>query len=159
MAHILHVNKMLMPASAFFGLLATLAGEYGILVILVAIVIILDVITGILRALATGEPLSSKKGTQGFWKKISLLFGVAFGFFLDLAAPVLLEVVNIKLPFERTLLFGSVICCYAILNESISICENLLKANKMILPKWLKKLLQGAKDEIDKGGEKDADNK
>ena len=153
----MHINKMLMPASAFFGLWATLAGQYGILIILVAFAVVMDVITGLLRCLATGEAISSKKGTQGFWKKISLLFGVAFGFFLDASTPILLEMVHFSLPWEKTLLFGSIISCYAILNESISICENLLKANKKTLPKWLKKILQGAKEEIEKGGEKDND--
>ena len=55
------------------------------------------------------------------------------------------------------LLFGSIVGVYIILNESISITENILKANKQSVPKWLKKLLTGAKgkiDEMDKDGDK-----
>ncbi|MBQ2015661.1 MAG: phage holin family protein, partial [Clostridia bacterium] len=47
---------------------------------------------------------------------------------------------------------------YIILNESISICENIYKANKKSLPKWIKKLLSGAKGKIDEmGDEKDVE--
>ena len=115
--------------------------------------IALDVISGWIRAGATGEPITSEKGTRGFWKKMILLFSMAFAFFLDIAIPTVLDVVNITLPFEKTLLFGSVVGVYIILNESISIAENIYKANKKALPKWLKRLLTGARDEIDKKGQ------
>ena len=154
------MNKYLLGAAAFFGTMATLAEQYVILILLVAAAIVLDVITGLIRCGATGEKLSSDKGTKGFWKKIMLLVSLFFAFFLDVSIPTILEVVNIKLPFEKSLLFGSIVAVYIILNESISICENILKANKMALPKWLKKLLQDAKKEVDeKGAGKDADNK
>ena len=145
-----HINTMLLPASAIVGLFTTAASEYLPLIILVAVAIALDVASGLIRAAATGEAITSKKGTRGFWKKMILLFSMAFAFFLDIATPVLLEIVNIKLPFEKTLLFGSIVCVYIVLNESISIAENIIKTNNKALPKWLKKLLQGAKDEIDK---------
>ena len=144
------INKTLVPASAIVGMFTTAASEYLLLIILVAVAITLDVASGLIRAAATGEAITSKKGTRGFWKKMILLFSMAFAFFLDIATPALLQVVNIKLPFEKTLLFGSVVCVYIVLNESISIAENIIKANNKALPKWLKKLLQGARDEIDK---------
>jgi phage-related holin len=131
-----------------------MAEQYLILIILVALVICLDVISGLIRSVATGIPITSAKGTKGFWKKMILLFSMAFAFFLDIALPTLLNVVKIQLPFERSLLFGSIVGVYIILNESISIAENIMKTNNKSLPKWLKKLLTGAKDEIDKKGEK-----
>ena len=145
-----YINKLLAPASVVGGLICTLAEEYLLLIILVASAIALDVISGLIRAAATGEAITSKKGTKGFWKKMILLFSMAFAFFLDVATPALLQVVSIKLPFEKTLIFGSVVCVYIVLNESISIIENIMKTNNKALPKWLKRLLQGAKDEIDK---------
>lgn len=146
-------NKVLMALSALLGLIGSIAQEYVVLIILVAVVIALDVISGLIRAAATGEPITSKKGTQGFWKKMILLFSMAFAFFLDIAIPLVLNVVSIKLPFEQSLLFGSIVGVYIILNESISIVENIYKTNRKALPKWLKRLLTGARDEIDKKGE------
>ena len=154
------MNRYLLGASAIIGTIATLAEAYIVLVILVAAAIVLDVITGLIRCFATGEKLSSAKGTKGFWKKIMLLAAMLFAFFLDLALPSIMEVVKIEMPFGKTLLFGSIVGVYIILNESISICENILKANSMALPKWLKKLFQDAKKDIDEGGkENGSDNK
>lgn len=154
------MNRYILGASALLGTLATLAEQYTVLIVLVAAAIVLDVITGLIRCGATGEKLSSEKGTKGFWKKIMLLASLLFAFFLDVSIPTILGVVNVTLPFQKSLLFGSIVGVYIILNESISICENILKANKMALPKWLKKLLQDAKKEVDeKGAGKDVDNK
>lgn len=154
------MNRYVLGASAIIGTIATLAEAYIVLVILVAAAICLDVITGLIRCFATGEKLSSAKGTKGFWKKIMLLAAMLFAFFLDLALPSIMEVVKIEMPFGKTLLFGSIVGVYIILNESISICENILKANSMALPKWLKKLFQDAKKDIDEGGkESGSDNK
>ena len=152
------MNKYVLGASAILGTIATLAEQYVILIILVAAAIVLDVITGLVKCFAIGEKLSSDKGTRGFWKKIMLLVSLLFAFFLDVSIPTILEVVSIKLPFEKSLLFGSIVGVYIILNESISICENILKANKMALPRWLKKLFQDAKKDIDEGGQKNGDN-
>lgn len=152
------MNKYVLGASAILGTIATLAEQYVVLIILVAAAIVLDVITGLVKCFAIGEKLSSDKGTRGFWKKIMLLVSLLFAFFLDVSIPTILEVVSIKLPFEKSLLFGSIVGVYIILNESISICENILKANKMALPRWLKKLFQDAKKDIDEGGQKNGNN-
>lgn len=149
-----HVNKTLLAISGAVGLVATMAEQYIVLIILVAVAICLDIIAGLIRSVATGVPITSARGTKGFWKKMILLFSMAFAFFLDLAFPLLLDVVNIKLPFERSLLFGSIVGVYIILNESISIAENIMKTNNKSLPKWIKKILTGAKQEIDEKGDK-----
>ena len=154
-----HINKTLLAISGAVGLIATMAEQYIILIILVAVAICLDIIAGLIRSVATGVPITSARGTKGFWKKMILLFSMAFAFFLDLAFPLLLDVVNIKLPFERSLLFGSIVGVYIILNESISIAENIMKTNNKSLPKWIKKILTGAKQEIDEKGDKKDETK
>ena len=154
------MNKYLLGISAVLGAMATLAEAYVVLVILVAAAIVLDVITGLVKCFATGEKLSSEKGQKGFWKKIMLLMALLFAFFLDVSLPAIMDVVKIQTPFDKSLLFGSIVGVYIILNESISICENIIKANKMALPKWLKKLFQDAKKDIDEGGKQSgSDNK
>lgn len=152
------MNRYILSASAILGTVATLLEAYVVLVILVACAIVLDVITGLVKCFATGEKLSSEKGQKGFWKKIMLLMALLFAFFLDVSIPAVMEVVKIQMPFEKSLLFGSIVGVYIILNESISICENIIKANRMALPKWLKKLFQDAKKEIDEGGKENGSN-
>ena len=152
------MNRYILGVSAILGTVATLLEAYLVLVILVACAIVLDVITGLVKCFATGEKLSSEKGQKGFWKKIMLLMALLFAFFLDVSIPAVMEVVKIQMPFEKSLLFGSIVGVYIILNESISICENILKANRMALPKWLKKLFQDAKKEIDEGGKENGSN-
>lgn len=152
------MNRYILGVSAILGTVATLLEAYVVLVILVACAIVLDVFTGLVKCFATGEKLSSEKGQKGFWKKIMLLMALLFAFFLDVSIPAVMEVVKIQMPFDKSLLFGSIVGVYIILNESISICENIIKANRMALPKWLKKLFQDAKKEIDEGGQKDGSN-
>lgn len=152
------MNRYILSVSAILGTVATLLEAYVVLVILVACAIVLDVITGLVKCFATGEKLSSEKGQKGFWKKIMLLMALLFAFFLDVSIPAVMEVVKIQMPFEKSLLFGSIVGVYIILNESISICENIIKANRMALPKWLKKLFQDAKKEIDEGGKENGSN-
>ena len=152
------MNRYILSVSAILGTVATLLEAYVVLVILVACAIVLDVFTGLVKCFATGEKLSSEKGQKGFWKKIMLLMALLFAFFIDVSIPAVMEVVKIQMPFEKSLLFGSIVGVYIILNESISICENIIKANRMALPKWLKKLFQDAKKEIDEGGQKDGSN-
>ena len=68
--------------SVITGGLAAFFGQYGLFIALVAVAVVLDVITGLIKAKATGEGLDSGKATKGFWKKISLFVGLAFGIFL-----------------------------------------------------------------------------
>lgn len=130
------------------GALSVFFKQYTTIIVFVAIVVALDFITGIVKAEVTGEPLSSKKGTRGFWKKVALFVGLFFGFFLDYFIPFVLATINITLPIDGAL-FGMIIGCYIVINESISICENLYTSNPHILPGWISKLLSSAKDQID----------
>lgn len=142
-------------ASLLSGLVASFWGIYGPVMVCVFVIIIMDVITGILKAKALGIPLSSKKGARGFWKKMALITALAFGMFLDVFIPIMLGIVTINLPF--TLPIGTIVGCYIVVNESISVFENIYSINPVALPSWIKKLLDGSKEQIDRGGEHEQD--
>lgn len=125
---------------------------YGPVSVCVLSVIVLDVITGLIKAKATGTPISSKKGIVGFWKKMALIAALAFGIFLDVFIPIMLGVVAVELPFALPI--GTVVGCYIVLNEAISIFENINEAAPTALPKWIKKMLDGAKNTVNSGGDK-----
>ena len=150
-------NKDKIIFSVLVGTITSLYQQYTAILILVILAICLDVITGLIKSKVTGEAINSKKGTVGFWKKMSFLVSFMFGIFMDAFVPVLLSIINIELPFNCP--FGFIIGVYIILNESISICENIYKTNPNAIPKWLKDFLVLAVKEIDDKNNKNKKDK
>ena len=135
-------------ASIVLGAVATFFGQYGILILLVSAAIMLDLFTGLIKAkVSSTETWCSEKCRKGLFKKLALLVGMAFGFFLDWFIPYVLLYVNVSLPFAMP--FAMIICFYIVLNESISISENLYAANPEVMPKWIVKLLVNVKDKLE----------
>ena len=134
--------------SVITGALAAFFGQYGLFIVLVAVAVVLDVVTGLVKAKATGEGLSSEKANKGFWKKISLFVGLLFGIFLDYAAATVLIHAGVNMKIDMP--FALIICAYIILNESISIGENLIAIDPGNMPPWVVKLLRGSKGKIEK---------
>jgi len=138
-------------ASIITGAAAAFFGQYGLFFALVAAAVVLDVITGLVKVKATGEGLSSKKASRGFWKKMSLFAALTFGIFLDYAASHVLLSAGVVIGVETP--FALIICAYIIINEAISIGENLYLSNPDSFPKWIAKRLKVARD----GMEQDVD--
>lgn len=139
--------------SLFTGLIASFWGIYGPVIICVLVAICMDVISGLVASMASGEKISSKVGWIGFWKKMALILALAFGIFMDSFIPILLGTISLELPF--TMPIGTIVGCYIVINEAISIIENINQAAPTALPKWIKKLLEGAGKTIDDGESKD----
>lgn len=139
-----------LATSVITGLVVSFWGVYGSVILCVLIAICMDVVSGLVSAMAAGEKISSKVGWIGFWKKIALILALAFGIFMDSFIPILLGTISLELPF--TMPIGTIVGCYIVINEAISIIENINKAAPTALPKWIKKLLEGAGQTIDKGG-------
>lgn len=140
--------------SAVLGLGASFFGAYAPIFVCVIIAIVFDVVTGLVKSKVIGTPISSTQGTIGFWKKMALFLALFFGVFLDVFIPIMLGIADLNLPFKLPI--GTVIGCYIVINESISIIENINTAAPNSLPKWIKKLLKGAGETIDKGNEDNA---
>ena len=139
--------------SLFTGLIASFWGIYGPVIICVLVAICMDVVSGLVASMASGEKISSKVGWIGFWKKMALILALAFGIFMDSFIPILLGTISLEFPF--TMPIGTIVGCYIVINEAISIIENINKAAPTALPKWIKKMLEGAGKTIDDGGSKD----
>lgn len=140
-------DKIKYILSVIGGFIATATKQYGLILLFVVIGIVFDFVTGLVKSKITGVPWSSKRGFVGFWKKISLLAALFFGVFLDYFIPMSLEkIVSVEVPFA--LPFGLIIGSYIVLNECISICENLYECNPDIIPKWIANLLKNAKGKI-----------
>lgn len=120
--------------------------------------IVLDCVTGIIAERANGHVISSRKGMKGFWKKLMLLAALSFGFFMDVFIPYCMMQLQLDIHMQNAM-FGMVIGCYIVLNESISICENIYRANPEIMPKWIKHMLVAARKQIDMGEKKEISRK
>lgn len=142
------MEKIKWLLSVVLGLVATFMEQYGVMIALVMIAILFDFATGLVKAKISGT-LSSTVGTKGFFKKIALFICLFFGFFLDYAIPYMCRSVSIDITFNTP--FGLIICFYIILNECISICENLYSCNSSIMPKWIVNILHIAKEKLEDG--------
>lgn len=90
---------------------------------------VIDVFTGVLKAVKNKE-LNSTKAREGIYKKASFILFIAFGYLADYA----MDYVNIgfNLPAAAT------ICTLVIITEAISVLENLGQINpdmvKLVAP-------------------------
>lgn len=95
---------------------------------------------------------------KGFWKKLMLLATLSFGFFMDVFIPYCMMQLQLDIHMQNAM-FGMVVGCYIVLNESISICENIYRANPEIMPKWIKHMLVATRKQIDMGEKKEISRK
>jgi toxin secretion/phage lysis holin len=114
------------------------------LILLVTGAAVLDYITGVLAA-AKGGVLSSGNGIKGIYKKLALFCALALGFFLDAAIPVLLS--EKGLGSALSLPFGWIIASWVVVNESVSILENLSSCG-VRLPDAVARALKAARGKL-----------
>lgn len=150
------MDKLKYIGAVIGGVVATIAQQYALIFVCVILAICFDVVTGLIKSKVTGVGWSSAKGSAGLWKKVALLVALCFGVFMDYFIPAALNVVSITLPFDCP--FGLIVGVYIVLNEGISICENLYKINPQAVPKWFAKILKDASDKISKEEKTDEGN-
>lgn len=146
------MEKQKVILSIILGAISAFAKQYALIIAFVLIAVLFDTITGLIGSKAQGEKITSERGRKGFYKKVMLFLALFFGFFLDFFIPFVVSGIGVTLPVN-TAIFGMIIGCYIVMNECISICENIFKANPSILPKWIVKMLTSAKEQIDKRGD------
>lgn len=145
----LNMEKIKWLLSAIMGIVSTFTEHYGVMIVLVICAIVFDFATGIIKAKINGT-INSATSTKGLFKKVALLTCLFFGFFLDYAIPYMCSSISIELPFNTP--FGLIMCFYIVLNECISICENLYECDNSIMPKWIVNILLKAREQIEDGG-------
>lgn len=113
--------------------------------ITVLVFIAFDVITGWLKALATGTTDSSIM-RKGLFHKLGELLAVMFGYMCEYAFPIM--DIQVSIPF------AGVIATYIVLMETASIIENLCIMNPN-LSKIMEKIFDSEK--LQRKGDKDED--
>ena len=111
-------------------------------VIVLVCIMLIDYITGMISAWVNAE-LSSKKGIIGIVKKICYLFAIAAAMGIDWLIYSGMGQIGIKLDY--TVFFGVLVTIWLIINEIISILENLAKIG-VPLPKFLMAVIKRLKN-------------
>jgi toxin secretion/phage lysis holin len=140
------MNTFKVITSILIGCIATFFDKYGLIIGLVAFAVVLDFATGLTKSKITGKKLDSKTGTIGLFKKMAMFLALTFGIFMDYFIPLLAKS-GLQLDFKASLPFGLIVGVYIIVNEAISISENLY-AFGVKLPKFIVELLKIAESEI-----------
>lgn len=141
--------------AAALTMLTYYLGMVAVPIVVLMIAMIIDYVTGMVSAWHKAE-LSSKKGIFGIVKKISYLGLVCVGMGVDWLIYSGLHSVGVDLGY--TIFFGVLVTIWLIINELISILENLGTIG-VPLPKFLltvvKKLKTTAENKIESEDEKD----
>ena len=117
-------------------------GSFNELLVVLAIFIVCDYITGTVLALTKGE-FSVKKGLLGAVKKLFYLFLVLMGFLVDLLITIVGARMGLALATNGA--FGIAINCYLIGTEGLSILESLVGLG-LPVPGFMKKAMGIIKD-------------
>lgn len=141
-------------ATALTGLLAYFK-IIAVPILVLFVFMILDYITGISAAWVKCE-LSSAADIRGIIKKVMHFALIAVGIGADWVVNFGLSAIDV--PFEYRYLLGLFITVWLIINELLSILENIGEINGNAYPEFLKKLLSHIKSVMDKSTE-DGDEK
>lgn len=118
--------------------------------IVLLVMMIIDYISGMSAAWREGT-LNSKKGVDGIIKKVGYMALVAVAMGVDYLIFSGFTAVNVSVGFE--MLFGILVAVWLIINEMISILENLSRIGVPI-PKFLTKAVKKLKITAEASGEK-----
>ena len=134
------------------GAIGALAAYFNILLIPLTVLIavmIVDYFTGMASAKVTGE-LNSRIGIVGIIKKVGYLALIAVGMVVDYIIGSAL--INVGVEAQQSYWFGMIITIWLIINELISILENLGEIG-VPLPEFLVNAVKSLKNKVD-GGDK-----
>lgn len=137
----------------FAGAVGALAAYFNVLLIPLAVlvaVMLIDYVTGMAGASYTGK-LNSRVGVMGIIKKAGYIALVAVGMVVDYLLSSALIKIGIHLQINYC--FGMIITVWLIINELISILENLGEIN-IPLPGFLLRTTKSLKGTVEKKTER-----
>lgn len=133
--------------TAALAFLTALWGWLGWAVLIWALCLILDYVSGSAAAHRSGE-WSSAIARDGLWHKLGEIFAVVVAACCDIALTVVVDMAPIEIPFKIGPLITPIVLLWYIITELGSILENAGKLGAKY-PEWLKKMLKQYKDTID----------
>ena len=135
--------------AAAFSAATCYLGIVAVPIVLLLIAMIIDYVTGMISAWHKAE-LSSKKGIKGIAKKVLYFVLVTVGMVVDWSVMYWLSSFGVVEVYKFS--FGAVVAFWLIVDELISILEN-LEALKVPVPKFLTKVVKRLKVTAEKTAE------
>ena len=139
------------------GAIGALAAYFNVLLIplvVLAVVMVIDYVTGMAGAAYSGK-LSSRVGVLGILKKAGYLALVAVGMVADYLIGSALLKIGIDLQINYC--FGMIITVWLIINELISILENLGELD-VPLPGFMVNIIKSLKNKVEERAESKPDD-
>lgn len=131
----------------FMSLLTSCLGNLAIPVYILVACNVFDYITGVVAAKNRGKVVSSSYGFIGIVKKVFMWLLIVLGVFVDIMLQYI--VTNLNIPIVLPYIVGCVVAIWLVLNEIISILENLNDIG-VPMPPFLMPLVQRLKVQVEK---------
>jgi len=141
--------------SAALAAFASYLGALAVPIIVLMVMMIIDYLSGMSAAWLEGT-LSSKLGAKGIVKKVGYMALIVVAMGVDYLIYSGIVAANIELGYSMW--FGALVCVWLIINEMISILENLKKLG-VPMPVFLEKIVNRLKITVDKESEEETDEK
>ncbi len=149
------MNKIKAVVITFFSALAGWLGILAIPVLVLVICNVIDYCTGLAAAKYRNEAISSYKGLQGIIKKVCMWLLIGIGAMVDWLIIYAGSTIGITLPVS--FLIACIVAVWLIVNEIISILENMVDIGVSI-PPFLMPLVRNIKKQVeDKAAVKEAE--
>lgn len=141
--------------SAALAAFASYLGALAVPIIVLMVMMIIDYLSGMSAAWLEGT-LSSKLGAKGIVKKVGYMALIVVAMGVDYLIYSGIVAANIELGYSMW--FGLLVAVWLIINEMISILENLKKLG-VPMPVFLEKIVNRLKITVDKESEEETDEK
>ena len=140
------MDKIKINVTAVISALMSWLGILAIPVFLLVGFNIVDYATGLCAAKYRNESISSYKGMRGIWKKIGMWLLVLVGAWIDILINYAIEYIGIS--FSLPFIVATVVAVWLVVNEAISILEN-LKDIGTDIPPFLLPLMKNIKTKVE----------
>ena len=144
------MEKAKIAVIGFFAVVTSWLGTLAIPVYILVACNVIDYVTGITAACVKKEQVSSYKGILGIAKKVFMYLLVLVGVFVDLMLQYMFK--NLNIPISLPFVVGCIVACWLVLNEMLSILENLNEIG-VPMPPFLMPLVERIKGTVEKKGE------
>lgn len=149
--------RIKMTFSALLGLLTTVWGWFGWLVVVWGVLMFADWLIGSAVAAKDGK-WSSAKMRSGAWHKGGMILIVCVALVADwLIGTLLHNLPAVELPFTYSVLLGPLVIVWYVIGELGSLAEHAVSMGATV-PGWLPKMLEISRGAVDKVGEELTDH-
>lgn len=140
------MEKMKMMVTAALSALMAWLGVLAVPVLLLVLCNLIDYVTGLLAAKYRTQEITSYKGLKGIVKKVCMWLLIVVGAVVDVLINYALA--NIGAGFELPFIVAVVVAAWLLVNEIISILENVMDIG-VTMPPFLLPLVKNIKRQIE----------